>query len=162
MLSDKMLERAWKTGEDKRLKDPKVEIPAALFGSHDIHVGTDSQQAGQWTEFVTVIVVLDPGKGGRVFYTREKTLRIKSLRERLLKEVWLSVSTAIELLEFVKAEQMQIHVDANPDTQFKSSSVVKEAAAMVMSQGLTVLTKPDAWAAMHVADHVVKYKVLGR
>lgn len=161
MLSQTMMERAWKTGDDRRLKDPRAEISTALFGKK-VHVGTDSQQAGQWTEFVTVIVVLDEGKGGRVFWTREKTPRIKSLRERLLKEVWLSAQTAIELLEFVAIENLQVHLDVNPDPSFKSNQVIKEATATVMSQGFSVLTKPEAWAAMHVADHMVKYKVIGR
>lgn len=160
-LSDKMLDRAWKTGSDKRLKDARAEIVPALIAADEIHIGTDSQQSGQWTEFVTVIVLLDKGKGGKVFWTRERVPRIKSLRERLMKEVWLSLGTAMELLEFVKAEKLQIHVDANPNMAFKSSQVVKEATAMVLSQGLNVLTKPHAWAAMHVADHMVKYHVIG-
>jgi predicted RNase H-related nuclease YkuK (DUF458 family) len=57
---------------------------------------------------------------------------------------------------------LQVHVDANPNTKFKSSAYVKEMVSMVVSQGFEVKLKPEAWAAMHVADHVVKHRVVGR
>lgn len=158
-----MLARTWKTVEGKRVDNPVETIPAALAGLKVVHIGTDSQQHGMVTEFVTVIVVLDPGRGGRAFYTSERVPRIKSLRERLLKEVWMSVSTALEVNEFIgDASKLQVHVDVNPDTEFKSSQYIQELVGMVVSQGFVALTKPDAWAAMHVADHVVKHKVIGR
>lgn len=158
-----MLGRRWKTVDGHKVAEPMEEIPSALRGVKVVYVGTDSQQDGQKTQFVTVIVIHDPGKGGRVFYTTEQVPRIKSLRERLLKEVWSSVQLALEITPFISDEsEMEVHVDANPNTKFKSSAYVKELAAMVVSQGFKCMLKPDAWAAMHVADHVVKYKVIGR
>ena len=158
-----MLGRKWKTVDGRKVNDPVNEIPLALEGVKTIYVGTDSQQDGQRTQFVTVVVVHTPTKGGRVFYTTETVPRIQSLRERLLKEVWMSVQLALEITPFInEASSMEVHVDANPNTKFKSSQYVKELTSMVVSQGFHAVLKPDAWAAMHVADHVVKYKVIGR
>lgn len=158
-----MLARQWKTVEGAKVENLQATLAEAFKGVRVVHIGTDSQQDGQKTQFVTVIVVHNPGKGGRAFYTVESVPRIKSLRERLLKEVWSSVMVALEVNEMISSEsELTVHVDANPNTKFKSSAYVKELTAMVVSQGFTALLKPDAWAAMHVADHVVKRKVIGR
>jgi predicted RNase H-related nuclease YkuK (DUF458 family) len=158
-----MLGRKWRTVDGAKVADPVSEIPAALAGVKVVYVGTDSQQDRQRTQFVTVVVIHDPGHGGRAFYTVESVPRIKSLRERLLKEVWMSVQLALEISPFVaEASKLEVHVDANPNTKFKSSQYVKELTSLVVSQGFACMLKPDAWAAMHVADHVVKYKVIGR
>ena len=158
-----MLERKWKTIEGKMIVDPTEEIQRILQGVKIVYVGTDSQQDGKVTQFVTVIVVHEPTKGGRAFYTTETVPKIRSLRERLLREVWMSVQLAIEITPFINEKsQLEVHVDANPNTRFKSSQYVKELTSMVVSQGFNAILKPYAWAAMHVADHVVKSKVIGR
>lgn len=158
-----MMSRTWKTGDDKRVKDMVVALSEAVQGQRKVFIGTDSQQNALRTEFVTVIVVHEPMKGGRIFYTRESVNRIKSRRERLLKEAWLSVATALEVQPLLAEEsELEVHIDANPNTKFESSKYVKDMVSMVVSQGFAYKIKPDAWAAMHVADHVVKYKVIGR
>lgn len=158
-----MLGRKWKTIDGAKLADPTNEIPAALAGMKTIYVGTDSQNDKNKTQYVTVIVVHEKGKGARAFYTTEAVPRIKSLRERLVREAWLSVQLALEISPFLSEEsELEVHVDANPNTKFKSSAYVKELTSLVVSQGFKCLIKPEAWVAMHVADHVVKYKVIGR
>jgi predicted RNase H-related nuclease YkuK (DUF458 family) len=160
-----MLERQWKTIEGVEVKDVEKYIKEALENSEDkaIHIGSDSQQTQKFTEFVTVVVILNKGKGGRAIYTRERTPRIKSLRERLLKEVWMSVTTGLAIQGHIsESVEMSVHIDANPNIKFKSSSYVKELTAMVVSQGFEAILKPEAWCASHAADHVVKNKVIGR
>ena len=160
---DTMLSRKWKTVDGVRLIDPSHEIREALRGVKVVYLGTDSQQDKQRTHFVTVIVIHNPGHGGRALYTVESVSRIHSLRERLLREVWMSVQLALEISPLIEEEsKLEVHVDANPNTKFRSSKYVKELTSMVVSQGFEAVMKPDAWAAMHVADHLVKYKVVGR
>jgi len=158
-----LMQRKWKTVDGAVIKDVADTLTQACVGIKVVHIGTDSQQNAQTTEFVTVVVIHTPGKGGRAFYTVETTQRIKTLRERLLKEVWLSVQLGLEMTEMISEESsLLVHVDANPNTKFKSGAYAKELAAMVVSQGFKAVLKPEAWAAMHVADHVVKKKVIGR
>lgn len=160
MLSD----RIWKTIDGEEVDDILAEFKAALGdgSEREVHVGSDSQQAREVTEFVTVLVVRTLGKGGRVFYSQEQAPRVKSLRERLMREVWLSVSVGLDLSPDVPIPaDLTIHVDANPNVRFKSSAYIKELTAAVMGQGFKALLKPESWAATHLADHVVKRKVLG-
>jgi len=154
-----MLEKTWKTMVGKKPVDLKAEIKALMDESPDreLVIGTDSQNAGNVTEYITVVIVLTPGKGGRVFFTRERMARIRSLRERLLKEAWMSVELGMELTDIVPdTSKLTIHIDANPDVQYKSSDVVQEMVGLVLGQGFGAVVKPDAWAASHAADHIVK------
>lgn len=158
-----MLTRKWKTVDGVVIADVANMLRETCAGAKVVHIGTDSQQNKFKTEFVTVVVIHDVGKGGRAFYTVESVPRIKSLRERLLKEAWLSVQLGLEMTDMVsEMSQLMVHIDANPNTKFKSSAYVKELTALVASQGFNYMIKPEAWVAMHVADHVVKKKVIGR
>ena len=158
-----MLENKWTTMAGKTVEIiSTVKEQLALQGEREVHVGSDSQQAGQFTEFVTVIVILEKGKGGRAFYSKKKEPRVKSLRERLMKEVWMSVNTGLEMNAMVpETTGLTIHIDANPNVKFRSSDHIKELISMVVGQGFKTLLKPESWAAAHVADHVVKHKNLG-
>lgn len=158
-----MLDKVWKTIEGEKIPNVLELVKKTLAdGEREIHIGSDSQQSGKYTEYVAVIVLVNKGKGGRAFYSRERVPRITSLRERLMKEVWMSVDLGLKLNEFIPdTVGLTIHVDANPNLKFKSSTHVKELTAMVVSQGFKTLLKPDSWAASHLADHVVKHKVIG-
>lgn len=160
MLTD----RIWKTIEGELVTDILAAFKEAVGDGRDkeIHIGSDSQQSKNHTEFVTVIVVRTVSKGGRVFYSRERTPRVKSLRERLMKEVMTSVMVGLALNEFIPSgSDLTVHIDANPNVRYKSSSYVKELTAMVVGQGFKSLLKPQSWCASHAADHIVKHKVLG-
>ena len=107
------------------------------------------------TQFVTVLAVLTPGKGGRAAYVRQVVPRIASLRQRLLQEVWLSVDLALKLTDVIPGELL-VHIDANPVVTHRSSAYVQELVGLVVGQGFRALIKPESWAASHTADHVVR------
>jgi predicted RNase H-related nuclease YkuK (DUF458 family) len=127
-----------------------------------VHIGTDAQKSMRRMEFVTVICVLDPGKGGRVFYTRQFSSKKMTLFEKLSMETWMSLELALKMNEEFDLpedkKRIWVHVDANPDTRYDSSNYVKQLAGMVAGSGFPVLVKPDAWCASHVADFAVKNK----
>jgi predicted RNase H-related nuclease YkuK (DUF458 family) len=127
-----------------------------------VHIGTDAQKIARRMEFVTVACVLNPGKGGRVFYTRRSDRKDVSLFEKLSTETWLSLDLAIRMHEAFELaadlQQIWVHVDANPDKRYDSSNYVKQLAGMVAGSGFPVLVKPNAWCASHVADYAVKNK----
>jgi predicted RNase H-related nuclease YkuK (DUF458 family) len=159
-----MMTRDWKTLNNVKVESlEKILQELVAEKPREFHIGTDSQQDGKVTQFVTVVVVITPTKGARAFYCKEKVPRIKSLRERLLREVSTSVQMGLELNGVLpEGTPLSIHVDANPNTKFKSSEYVQELAGYVAGQGFEVLLKPDSWAATHAADHVVKGMVVGR
>ncbi len=145
----------WKTLAEVKIPDIVEFVGNASLDGQAVHVGTDSLQSGRVTQFVTVVVILTPHKGGRVAYRRETLPRITSLRERLLKEVWKSVDLALQLSPIVPGE-LSVHVDANPVVTHKSSAYVQELVGLVVGQGFKALIKPESWAATHTADYVVR------
>ena len=161
---ENMLQNKWLTLEDGDVDDLSGTVREAVFnGQHEVHVGTDSQQDKRHTQFVSVIVLVKPGKGGRAFYMKDTVPRIRSLRERLMREVFMSVMVGLELNQEIPATTgLTIHIDANPSLRFKSSKYVKELTSMVVGQGFKSLVKPASWVATHVADHAVKCNVIGR
>lgn len=145
----------WKTLSEAKIPDILQFVRDASRDGQAVHIGTDSLQMGRVTQFVTVVVVLTPRKGGRVAYRREASPRITSLRERLLKEVWKSVDLGLQLSPIV-AGDLTVHVDANPVLSHRSSAYVQELVGLVVGQGFKALIKPESWAASHAADHVVR------
>lgn len=126
-------------------------------GNRELHIGTDAKHRGSHTDFVTVIALLTPPCGGRVFYRGERTPRSKSLAHQLFHETELSLQTATAVSESLNLP-ITIHVDANEDQRHRSSRYVQALAGMVAGYGFDVRVKPEAWCATHVADFVVKEK----
>ena len=145
----------WKTLGEIKIPDIVEFVAEASRAGQAVHLGTDSLQSGRFTQFVTVVVILTPGKGGRVAYRREIVRRITSLRERLLKEVWQSMDLGLQFSPIVKGD-LTVHIDANPVVAHKSSQYVQELVGLVVGQGFKALIKPESWAASHAADHVVR------
>ena len=145
----------WKTLSEIRIPDILEFVRDASRNGQAVHIGTDSLQTGRFTQFVTVVVILTPRKGGRVAYRRDVVPRIVSLRERLLKEVWRSVDLGLQFSPIVAGE-LTVHIDANPVVTHKSSAYVQELVGLVVGQGFRALIKPESWAASHAADHVVR------
>lgn len=149
------MQTPWHTLTDKRISDLGEWVREACADGQTVHIGTDSLQTGRFTQYVTVVVIHTPLKGGRVAYTREVVKRVKSLRERLLRETWKSVEVALGIQDLVPGE-LVVHIDANAQERYASSRWVQELVGLVMGQGFKALIKPDSWAASHAADHVVR------
>ena len=66
----------WKTLSEVKIPDILQFVEDASRDGQSVHVGTDSLQTGRLTQFVTVVVILTPRKGGRVAYRREVVPRI--------------------------------------------------------------------------------------
>jgi len=146
----------WRTISDVAVPDIEQFVAEASASGQEVHIGTDSLQTGRSTSFVTVIAVLNPPKGGRAVYTQMVVPRIKSLRERLMREVWLSVELGLRLSPKIKGD-LTIHIDANTDAKHLSSRYVQELIGLVVGQGFKALWKPNAWASTTVADWAVRH-----
>ncbi len=141
--------------------------------TYRIVIGTDSLLlADKSADFVSAVVVHRVGNGGRYFWRRETFKKLPSLRERIFKEVLLSVDLAKEVLLYLKNLKapnfdFEIHVDIG--TNGPTSEMMQEVIGMVRAyseqfssiyQGaphynFQVKTKPDSYAASKVADRHV-------
>jgi hypothetical protein len=150
------MKQAWKTLSEQYIPDIAAFVAEASRNGQIIHVGTDSLQTGRYTQFVTVVAVLNPPHGGRAAYIREVVPRIKSLRERLWSEVWRSTEVAMKLSPGVSGE-ITVHIDANAQERYASSKWVQELVGLAVGQGFRAVIKPDSWCASHASDHVVRH-----
>jgi len=128
-----------------------------------VHIGTDAQKNGlkDRCNYVLCVIVHSPqGRGCRVFYLKFKNVRTSNLWEKLFTETMLSLQVAVELstTEEVIRDHILVHVDANPNPKYQSSSHVKALAGMITGYGFKHVLKPDSWCSSHAADHIVKGK----
>ena len=128
-----------------------------------VYIGCDSirfRKNKQWyAKYSTVVIVhMDTNKGGRIFHTSVDMPDYGNLKQRLLMEVQLAVSTATEIIDVIGDRHFEIHLDINPNPNHKSSVAVKEALGWVKgSLGMDAKIKPHSFAATHAADHVVRH-----
>lgn len=126
---------------------------------YEIFVGTDSQlhKKKHKVKYVTCIVLYKKGRGGRIFLHSEWQRTAESLRERLTKEVWMSLETCFHLQEVLPLNaEIVVDLDLNKNPDHKSSDYAQALAGMVTSQGFKCRLKPHSWAAMSVADRYSK------
>lgn len=158
-MSESILDRKWRTLHRKEVTDIRQEV-ADLFkeGERAVYIGTDAQKHGRHTEFVTAVVVLNPGKGGRAFYAKTTMEHVSSLQYKLFTEVSLSLEIALALCEAIPADSIEIHVDANTNMRWGSGPFHQRLAGMVVGHGFKAVLKPESWCASHVADHAVNHR----
>jgi uncharacterized protein len=120
-------------------------------------IGTDSQVKGKETEFATVIVFYKKGKGGFMYITNEINKEKMSIKERMMKEVAMSIDVAYQLCDlFTKYNvQMEVHVDINTNPSFKSNTALKDAMGYILGMGFVFKAKPDAFASSSCANKIV-------
>ena len=130
--------------------------------SYKITIGTDSEKIGEKkADFVTAIVVHRVGNGGRYFWRRVYLDNIHTLRDRIWREVIISLDIAKEFLSKLNGQaaevprfDFEIHVDVgeNGDTR----TMIQELVGMVRAHNFEARTKPNSYAASNVADRHVK------
>lgn len=144
------------------IEEAKKAIIASSQQS-SVYIGCDSirfRKNKQWyAKYSTVVIVhVDTKKGGRIFHTSVDMPDYGNLKQRLLMEVQLAVSTATEIVDVIGDRHFEIHLDINPNPNHKSSVAVKEALGWVKgSLGMDAKIKPHSFAATHAADHVVRH-----
>jgi predicted RNase H-related nuclease YkuK (DUF458 family) len=126
---------------------------------YKVTIGTDSELLhGKMADFVTAIVVHRVGNGGRYFWRRFELGKFHNLRDRIIKEVLVSLEVAEKVLgELKKSElpefEFEIHADLGMNGPTKA--IIPEVVAMIRASNFEVKTKPESYAASNVADRHV-------
>ncbi len=158
-MTESILNRHWYTLHRESVNDICGMIgDLAKDGNRPVHIGTDAQKHGKNLDFVTAVALLNPGKGGRVFYCKTRMENVNSLQHKLFTETLLSLEIATALCEYVEADTIQVHVDANTNLKWGSGQYHQQLAGMVVGHGFKAILKPNAWCSSHVADHAVNLK----
>jgi uncharacterized protein len=126
---------------------------------YKVTIGTDSQAISAGSpDFVTAVVVHRVGNGGRYFWRRAKLSKFHTLRDRIIREVIISLDIAKEILAELKektssAFDFEIHADIGENGPTKA--MLQEVVGMIRAHNFEPKTKPDSYAATSVADRLV-------
>lgn len=129
---------------------------ADLKRDYKIMIGTDSERlADNEADFVTAVVIHRVGNGGRYFWRRIEAGKFYTLRDRIIKEVMISLDVArgilAELRQFPLPEfSFEIHADIGENGPTKP--MIQEVVAMIRANNFAARTKPESCAASNVAD----------
>jgi predicted RNase H-related nuclease YkuK (DUF458 family) len=147
------------TGEkvqaDRLIESIRAFVSEKTDAKYKIIIGTDSLalNAGA-TDFVTALVVQRVGNGGKYFWRRIAQEPVFNFRDRIIKEVVLSLGAATQILELLKeldfAFEFEVHVDVGPNG--RTSALISEVTGMIRSYNFLFKTKPESYAASSVAD----------
>lgn len=128
--------------------------------AYTIIIGSDSLGLpNKDADFVTAIVVHRVGNGGRYFWRRIELGKFHTLRDRIIKEVLLSLEVAQLVLAELKKEagdmtwDFEIHADVGEHGA--TSALIQEVVGMIRASNFEARTKPDSYAASKVADRHV-------
>lgn len=152
---------------DKRINLEEVKEFIAKCGPDTkVYLGSDSERVkidGAWyADYITVIVVhVDGNHGckvfGQVIRERDWDQKKDKPRMRLMTECYKVSEMFLELAQMIDNE-MEVHLDLNPNKNYGSSCVVDEAIGYVKGMcGVTPLVKPEAFAASYAADRYKSY-----
>ncbi|AGC76807.1 hypothetical protein LX97_01462 [Nonlabens dokdonensis] len=160
----KIVTQKWRNFSGKTYDQPITEIVHDAIqreqkAGHRIKicVGSDSQAYKNHVEYATVIVVLREGKGGFMFMRNHKGTKKISIKERMLKEVTMSVEVAYEICDILDKHDvaLEVHADINTDPKFDSNLALKDAMGYIIGMGFVFKAKPHAFASSSCADKVV-------
>lgn len=124
-----------------------------------VTIGTDSELlADKRADFVTAVVVHRVGNGGRYFWRCVELGKFHTLRDRIIKEVLISIDIAKELLLRLKQEpsakfDFEIHADVGANGP--TNQMIQEVVSMIRANNFEAKTKPESYAASNVADRHV-------
>jgi predicted RNase H-related nuclease YkuK (DUF458 family) len=131
---------------------------ADLTRHYKVTIGTDSDIFSGRADFVTAVVVRRVGNGGRYFWRRIENEKMHTLRERIIREVLISLDVAKGILSELKKFPLpdfdfEIHIDVGENGPTKA--MIQEVVNMVRANNFEAKTKPESYAASSVADRHV-------
>jgi predicted RNase H-related nuclease YkuK (DUF458 family) len=131
-----------------------------------IYLGCDSEKVkmnGQWyADYIIAIVVHIDGKHGckifgQIERERDYDQQKNKPRMRLMTEVY-KVAEMYLALSAIIANDIEVHLDINPDMMHNSSIVVNEAIGYIKGMcNVVPLVKPNAFAASYAADRLKSF-----
>lgn len=161
---------------EKEMKEVTDYIAEASEESR-IYFGCDSRKykkrikgenAPVWFAKYTVVIAIHiNGKNGcKVFgydvVERDFGKNVKNPQYRLVQEVYKVCELYLAMSDYIEdqiiRDQVEIHLDLNPNKKWASQPVVKQGVGYVKGMtGIDAKVKPYAWVASYAADHKVRY-----
>ena len=117
--------------------------------------------------YSTVIVLYRVGKGAQILFSREKNVKVygttkrERMKNRLWEEIYRAVDVAMlltdsDLFDNKQIVDFQVHIDVNPNEDYESNVIYKEAMGYLNGMGLDAYAKPEAMAASYAGDTICR------
>ena len=129
-----------------------------------IYIGGDSERFNigkDWyADYTLAIVVHINGKNGckifgEVQRERDWDQKKNKPRMRLMNEVYKIAELYLKLQDVLEDQDVEVHLDINPDELYGSSCVVNEAIGYIKGMcNVIPMVKPQAFAASYAADRL--------
>ena len=120
-----------------------------------IHIGSDSQNVGKKTIYVTAIAYRFGSRGVHYIISKKSEMIIDDIWKRLWKEAEMSIEVAEWLSNQINIK-IEIDMDYNSDEKFISNKLISAAKGWANSLGYKVNVKPNNQIATKAADHHCK------
>ncbi len=93
-----------------------------------------------------------------MYINSEVSTKKMTVKERMLKEVAMSVETAYAFsrLFTLYDVDLEVHADINTNPAFRSNDALKEAMGYIMGMGFGFRAKPHAFASSSCANKMVQ------
>jgi uncharacterized protein len=128
--------------------------------NYKLIIGTDSHAfLNESFVFVTAVVIHRVGKGGRYYYSKQKTRYMESLRQRIYYETFLSLEVATRLTEKLADnghDQLNVEIHLDVGEKGETRDIIKEVVGIVIGSGYDARIKPDSYGATTVADRYTR------
>jgi predicted RNase H-related nuclease YkuK (DUF458 family) len=143
------------------------EFLATTSNESRVYLGCDSrrlQKKGKWYALYTIVMVvhMESKHGCKLFGYNVLESDFDANKKRPFMRMMNEAYKVAELYqafeyELIDLEEVQIHLDINPDEIHGSSCAVKAAAGYILGTcGIDPKVKPYAWAASYAADRMVR------
>jgi len=119
----------------------------------EIHVGTDSQNHGPLSRYVTAIAYRYGHNGVHYVYNLNSVPRISDIWTKLWGETERSIEIAEYLRNNIPGITINIDMDFNSDENFDSNKLIAASKGWATSLGYKVNVKPDNQIATRAADY---------
>ncbi len=139
-----------------------------LQSDYKIYVGCDSLPTRRGTAtYSTVIVLYRVGKGAQILFSRERNIKVhgttkrERMKHRMWEEIYRAVDVALlltdsDLFDNKQIIDFQVHIDVNPNEDYESNLIYKEAMGYLNSLGFDAYAKPEAMAASYAGDTICR------
>ena len=161
-LSGEKLE-VWHTAKGYQIDFKNVlrEIDEYVKAGGKVFIGSDSQIKGDQVVFASVICLhgnVSEKMYSRYFFKKIISPRKKGrpMRQRIMKEVELSIDLAMKLIEKYPSANIEVHVDVGRTIRSKTSKYADMIDGWLKGVGIDCKMKPYSWASSAVADHHTK------
>jgi predicted RNase H-related nuclease YkuK (DUF458 family) len=126
--------------------------------NYKLIVGTDSQ-IRESVCYVTAIVILREGKGGRFYYSKDREKNQVGFKQRIFLETARSLGVASRLAERLATlgrNDLNIEIHLDVGERGRTKEIIREVVGMVTGSGFGARIKPDSYGASKVADKFTK------